>query len=168
MPRLFAAIELPAGHSQALLEQHRGIDAARWEREPHITLAHFGTVADDQAADLGIALAAVHFTPFGLTPGGIGFFDRHVMWVGVEPSADLIALAEKLASIRSRFVDEVERHGFNPHITLAHLRVPDEKQLTNYVSGFDHSALTSFAVGSFTLFESDSGRYHQVAQYRAH
>lgn len=165
MPRLFAAIELPSAHCEAVLAQHRDLESARWEGHPHITLTHFGNIEPSQIDELGALLDGVAFAPFEVRTSNIGFFGSDVMWIGVEHSPALTSLARDLAVVRAAVAKSPERHGFSPHVTLARLTGPDERELARYVSDFDHARLVPFVVAKFTLFESDGDRYARVAAF---
>lgn len=171
MPRLFAAIEIPRTQTEIILSNHSELAGARWEKQPHITLAHFGEVAVDRVEQLSDLLHQVSFEPFELHPTQVDFFGEptspFVMWVGLAPSAPLRALHHGLQDIRSQLDFTVPQDEFVPHITLGHTADVEASDLERYLSDLDLSTINSFIVGEFCLYESANGSYTRLATMAA-
>lgn len=167
MPRLFAAIDLPGIQNRAILSNHSDLLGANWEKQPHITLVHFGEVAVGQVNQLTDSLHRVSFGSFDLHPTEVGFFGEpttpSVMWIGLAPSNPLQALHHELFTVGHEHAFPAQRDEFVPHITLAHIANVDGSNLERYISSLDLSTLTSFPVGEFHLYQSANGTYARLA-----
>ena len=150
--RLFVAIEPPAAVLDELAAataplqdawpQLRWSDRSRW----HITLAFLGEVDETAAGRLGPRLerAAHRHAPLTLSVAGAGAFARaaraRVLYarIGGDRRA-LAALASSAAAgcRRAGAPPPDEGRRFQPHLTLAHRRVPaDLRPLVDSLSGY--------------------------------
>ena len=115
----------------------------------HLTLAFIGEWPEDIT---GI-LPAVR-KPFSLTLSHPGIFPgANVLWAGVEPSAELDALAEQ---VQRRLADRgipFDRKPFFPHITLARKPVIPGHAVLSEIP----VPPVSMAVDSICLYRSDRG-----------
>ena len=131
--RLVAAVEPPAEVCSQLTaampspdEGLRYVPAAQW----HLTLAFYGSVAEDKvgALEIGLERAASRSRPLRLRLAGAGTFPRQaakarVVWVGVEGDVDeLRRLADRCAGAGRRARIAMEARAFRAHLTLARAR----------------------------------------------
>jgi len=127
MIRLFVALELPAPVKAALLASMGGVIGARWQRDEqlHLTLRFIGEVDRHQAQDIAAALGRVNHVPMRLSLGQPGSFDRRgridSLWVGVQPQAEVAALARRVDRALVGVGLPPETRAFVPHITVARL-----------------------------------------------
>lgn len=103
---------------------------AKWSSASswHVTLAFIGERTSKECPAIAEALEAAlsSHRRFTLRLRGIGTFGSaaspSVLWVGVERSEALIALAEATFGALAPFGYVVESRGYNPHLTLARSR----------------------------------------------
>ena len=124
--RLFVGIGLGTDATDAL----RGVrerfaaanDGLRWSAEEswHVTLQFLGAADDAEAACVMEQLAAVRATAVPVRIAGLDFFDRAgVFYAGVELTAELLALQQKVTAATRRCGFVAEARAYSPHITLA-------------------------------------------------
>lgn len=169
--RLFVGLDLPQDVRQHLAATRTGMNGARWValENFHITLRFIGEVDRHQAADLDAALDDILAPAFDLTLRGVGKFATRgrlrAVWAGVEPSAALAHLHDKVerACVIAGF--QSEQRKFKPHVTLARFKGAPEQVAGGFLE--DHAGFVSrdVAVARFTLFESTLG--HEGAHYTA-
>lgn len=138
--RLFVALDVPAGVRQTLGElidrlkpKCRG---AHWVRSEaiHVTLKFIGHVSDQDIVKIeGIraALAKIRSEqPVDMRFRGLGFFPNerrpHIVWCGIEASANLASLAAAIEGALEPLGIERESRAFSPHLTLARISSPGE------------------------------------------
>ena len=133
--RAFVAVDLPEELRAELRSRqrslHKAARGARWVRHEgiHLTLKFLGEVPDERVDETSKTLASLPaFTPFKLQVKGIGFFPQarrpRVLWVGIEPCPPLVALAAQVNKSLEAIGFAGEQRAFQPHLTLAHFRVP--------------------------------------------
>lgn len=146
--RLFAALDIPDGIAARVQPLMRGVPGARWRpRENlHVTLRFYGELPEDLAEDLDTELAQVaeKHAPFELRLKGAGFFGREepgALWLGLEESEALRALAADCDRAARRLKIPAAEHRFTPHLTVAYLAgatldrvIAFEKRLALYES----------------------------------
>lgn len=164
MPRLFVAIELPAVITEKIVALRTDIPTARWVKaqQMHLTLRFIGDdVLHDAVESIKEALAQINAQTFPLEIGGVGRFPPaakkapRVLWVGIGQQPALNALHDKVESALEKVGFQREDRDFNPHITLARLKLrrpaPEAttflEQHTDFVAG-------SLTVERFILFNS--------------
>jgi len=175
--RLFIAVPLPPEIRAGLASLQGGLPNVRWT-EPenmHITLRFIGETNGSGGRDLDAELASVRFSPFELSMTGIGCFQKrgkvHTLWAGVETSAELTTLQERVerATIRAGF--EPEGRKFKPHVTLARFRYGAGAQVGNFMEAHNAYRSPPFSVDHITLFEShlshDGAQYVPLTEYAA-
>ena len=164
--RMFTAIELPASHVESIRSQQRLLDGAKWERQPHITLAHFGDVPAERVDELKSLVSSVKVPRLTISPSGFGFFPNaetpEVMWIGIEPNPTLHALADALGAVRRDFVGKDDALPFKPHITIARTRSVELEAVQGFVDGFVLSDLPTFNVERLALFASERTGYQEI------
>jgi 2'-5' RNA ligase len=123
MPRLFSAIEIPAGIADRLTLLRAGITGARWidPENYHLTLRFIGDVDGATAREFTSALGEIVAPPFELRLNGLGSFGGgkpRAIFAGIAPSEGLEALRranERAARVRGARADAVaaylERQG---------------------------------------------------------
>ncbi|WP_291272985.1 RNA 2',3'-cyclic phosphodiesterase [Geothrix sp.] len=163
--RLFFALPLlpplqeALGRWQSLLPGDAGEGAmagARWCRPEglHLTLAFLGECAEEALPHLGAVGEAVagRRKAFLLRTAGLGGFPSfgaaRVLWLGLEPSPALEALAADLRHTLGAAGDPFEAPPFRAHLTLARFRQ------TRPLAGSTAPTPATFAADRFALFES--------------
>jgi 2'-5' RNA ligase len=138
--RLFVALEIPAAvrdNLAAQMKELRDLSAQvadkrpRWVRPEnlHVTLKFIGEVSPAKLEGIRGALAAIHAdAPVHLQFRGLGFFPNeqypHVLWAGIEASANLPSLAANVESALEAQDVAREDRAFKPHLTLARFEPP--------------------------------------------
>ena len=127
--RVFTGIQLAAGPREKLLRElkpfHKAGTPIRWteERNIHLTLKFIGEAEPALAQRIGAALGdAPRPAPFRLRLRGFGKFpggdELHVLWAGVEESAELNALFAGMEEELAALGIAREARPFHPHVTL--------------------------------------------------
>jgi RNA 2',3'-cyclic 3'-phosphodiesterase len=126
--RLFAALDIPDGIAERVGPLLRGVPGARWRPRDnlHVTLRFFGELSEDVAEDLDTELAQVaeKHGRFELRLKGAGFFGRELpgaLWLGLQESEALRALAADCERAARRLKIPAAEHKFTPHMTVAYL-----------------------------------------------
>ncbi|MET9891536.1 RNA 2',3'-cyclic phosphodiesterase [Streptomyces sp. NPDC006465] len=163
--RLFAAVLPPADAVRELapevdaLRRMPDADALRWTGRPgwHFTLAFYGEVAEDTAADLAERLtrAARRTGPFPLSLRGGGHFGGRALWVGAAGDTDAMRLLAGRAEAAGRKAGvEMEEHRrYRPHLTVARSR--DSADFKPYVAALDTFAGQAWTVRELCLVRSN-------------
>jgi 2'-5' RNA ligase len=176
MARLFVAIDLPENARERIANLCTGVRGARWVRfeQLHLTLRFIGDATDRQFHAIEEALSCVRGTPFEIRLVGVGHFPPRgrprVLWVGIEPSSELLALQESVERNLQKAGIAPERRKFHPHITVARLRDGASAQdIIPFLSANGMFALESFTVNEFRLYSSilrPEGAVHTIeAEY---
>ena len=131
--RLFAAVDPPADICAQLTsamptpdDRLRYVPPTQW----HLTLAFYGSVAEDKvpALQAGLERAASRSRPLRLRVAGAGTFPRQsakarVVWLGIGGDVDeLRRLADRCAGAGRRARIAMEARAFRAHLTLARAR----------------------------------------------
>lgn len=132
--RLFAAVDLPPAHhdavDEALAPWRERFPPGRWERREkrHVTLKFMGRTWPRlvRGVEAACAGSAASVEPFELRLGHLGVFPgprrARVLWVGLEdPSEGLARLA---GGLEERLAEDFppEKRAFTPHLTVARFR----------------------------------------------
>jgi len=104
------------------------------------------------------ALAGIWMTEFKLCFSGTGCFPNRqrprVLWIGLEPHAQLIELAGRIReTVIACGIIQEERH-FSPHITLARLKILEPGAADSFLNQPLQQKPAPFSVRDFTLFQS--------------
>ena len=134
MVRLFFGLELPEELHQRIVLLAGSIDRARFvpPENLHITLRFIGEVDEPTMQDVALAADRIWFEPVPITLNGAGHFESRgrvsAVWLGVEHSAPLMALRDRIEAAMVRCGRPPERRKFKPHVTVARLTQgrPDE------------------------------------------
>ena len=177
----FFALQLPADIRQVVKET-----ASEWQRifearaswyqadDYHITLRFLGDHDVTQETQLidAVAPIAVSTSPFSVRLMPVGafpnFYSPEVLWVGVQPSAELIDLATRINEAMINMNVKRERHPFRPHVTVARCRLVSQKY-TKTEDGWEPKAwptpderlFADFTANSFTLLQTRSQKERQ-------
>ncbi len=166
--RLFVALDLPWSLKQRLAMLAGGIPGARWvpTENYHLTLRFIGETQKYRAEEIDAALFALRARGFPLTLAGIGTFAKGgravSLWAGVERTAELDHLQNKIETALQRAGLEPERRRFAPHVTLARLDAVAEARLAGFVQAHNLFRAEPVAVEHFTLFSSRLGKEQAV------
>ena len=173
--RLFVALPLPEDARGRLVALQSGVPGARWVAPDnlHVTLRFIGETDRHGAEELDAGLGEIRAPAFGLTLGGVGFFDRgryaHTLWAGVEKPDPVVFLHDKIESVAVRAGFAPERRKFTAHVTLARLDDVPSVRLGPYLETRHGFTAGPYAMTRFTLFEShrggDGAHYEPLAEY---
>jgi RNA 2',3'-cyclic 3'-phosphodiesterase len=176
MLRLFVGIGFPPELKLQLSLLGSGIPGARWVDAGnfHLTLRFIGETGEGVAADIDDALARLRARRFTLQLAGTGVFggtDKpRSLWVGVERSAELVALRDKIEQALVRVGLAPETRKFSPHVTLARLHKPALDKLSGFLAAHAQFHADPYPVEGFSLiasFPTKAGSvYEDQADYR--
>ena len=168
MVRLFVALALPEAVKAELAGLVGGIPGAKWlpPANYHMTLRFIGEIQSWQAQDVDHALAAIRARPFEISLHGLGTFEKagrlQALWVGIERSAVLTHLQNKVENALQRADIAPERKRFAPHVTLARVdRAPPDKVI-GFVQAHNLFRAPPITIKHFSLFSSQLGKEHSV------
>ena len=155
--RAFIALKTPAlwdeklGALQRDLKSKFGSGAFRWVKaeQIHITLRFFGwltTTEAEQVRPLLAAIVAAH-SQFTLTCENLGAFPNirrpRVLWAGLKGDLErAAALQAAISSATEKFGEPPEDRPFKPHLTLARLKEPDRRE----ISDLEHVVARGFQI----------------------
>ncbi len=168
MLRLFVALALPEALKAELAGLVGGIPGAKWvpPANYHMTLRFIGAIESWQADEVDHALATIRAKPFEVSMHGLGTFEKGgriaSLWVGVERSAALSHLQNKVETALQRADIAPERKRFAPHVTLARTdRAPPDKVI-GFVQAHNLFRAPPIMIEHFSLFSSQLGKEHSV------
>jgi 2'-5' RNA ligase len=175
MLRLFVGISFPPELKLRLSLLCSGVPGAKWV-DPgnfHLTLRFIGEIGEDVAADIDDALSRLRARRFNLLIAGTGVFGSgdkpRSLWAGVERSAELVALRDKVEQAMIRVGLPPEPRKFAPHVTLARLRDPPMDKLRDFLAAHSQFRAEPFPVAGFSLvasFQTKAGSvYEDQADY---
>jgi 2'-5' RNA ligase len=186
--RLFVALDISAAVREelgTLLAQFRSIStetkdkASRWVRAEnlHVTLKFIGETAPEKLGDICEALAAARLLePLALEFRGLGFFPDgkrpRVLWVGIEASSALPALASRIEGALEKIGISREQRGFTPHLTLARFeRAGLHEKLRAAIAKNAEREFGNYSTDEFHLIESklkaSGAEYTTVQSFRS-
>ncbi|HEY6048241.1 MAG TPA: RNA 2',3'-cyclic phosphodiesterase [Sphingomicrobium sp.] len=174
MHRLFVGIRPPEPIRDLLIDAMDDSADFRWQDEEqlHLTLRFVGEVERPIGDDLAHALAGIRASRFELRVSGVGRFEQRTsgaLWAGVEPKAEVAALAAKVERVCQQVGLEPERRAFHPHITLARWKGRRAREVADFLERKRGLSSEPFEVRAFILFESRLSRhgahYEEVATY---
>ncbi len=171
MIRLFVAIDFPEDVKKMLSAMCYGIPGAKWipEEQFHLTLRFIGEVDGGVFRDVMDTLAELRSAPFSIRLRGLGHFPPckapKVLWVGVDPGAEVSLLRDRVESKLVRLGLEPEKRKFSPHVTLARLNDVSFDRLTRFLSGNAMFTSEEFVISEFHLYSSvltPKGAIHEI------
>jgi RNA 2',3'-cyclic 3'-phosphodiesterase len=139
MIRTFIALELPKDELLKVIKTRDEIvgtdNKIRWEPidKLHITLKFLGDAEEKQLELIkeelqnimsGQNSISVRFSKYGVFKKGN---DPKILWIGLEESAELNAIVEKIENSFTKFDYPKEERRFNPHITLLRFKGREDK-----------------------------------------
>lgn len=163
MPRLFTALEIPAGIAFSLSLLRGGLHGARWidPENYHITLRFIGDIDEPTADRVAERLAQVKRPAFDLQLDGLGAFGSrkpHALYAGAKSVPALTDLQHEQERIFQRIGLEPERRKFTPHVTLARLKGAGPADVADYLALRAGFRTAPFPVGRFVLLSSRASR----------
>jgi 2'-5' RNA ligase len=175
MLRLFVGISFPPELKLRLSLLCSGVPGAKWV-DPgnfHLTLRFIGEIGEGVAADIDDALSRLRARRFNLQIAGTGVFGSgdkpRSLWAGVERSAELVALRDKVEQAMIRVGLPPEPRKFAPHVTLARLRDPPMDKLRDFLAAHSQFRAEPLPVAGFSLvasFQTKAGSvYEDQADY---
>jgi 2'-5' RNA ligase len=162
MPRLFAALPLPAAVAARLADARGGLHGARWI-EPgdyHVTLRFIGDVDAMTADEIADVLAGVRRAPMPIAFEGLGAFggDKpRAIVARVKADPALMDLQAEQERRLRRIGLEPEARKFTPHVTLARLRGVAQAAVADYLAARGALAAEAFIAERFVLFSARDG-----------
>ena len=153
------------------------VTAARWSRPEalHVTLKFIGNIDAGKLDPIRAALATVRSdAPVEMRVRGMGFFPDerrpHVLWAGIEASANLAPLAAAIERTLEPLGIPREERKFSPHLTLARLK--DSRGAEKLVRAAGEMKSLDFGSAretQFHLFESHTkpsgAEYRKIESY---
>jgi RNA 2',3'-cyclic 3'-phosphodiesterase len=170
--RLFIGIGLPLSIAEALARAtHSLLPPEREARahirltrlqDMHVTLSFLGHVEPSLLEQIQQSLAAVHADRMRLELNGAGIFaNGGILLAKVEPSPNLLSLAEQVLQAMEHCGFPREQRPFMPHVTLA--RSKGRIKLVSRQSR-DPAFRQAFKAGEFCLYQSFT--YPEGSQYQ--
>lgn len=162
--RLFVAVDLPEPIKDQIEALRAVIPGATWVKRPayHLTLRFLGDgIAEARLGEIKAALARVEAPPFELALRGVGRFPApgrrpaRVLWAGVQAPPALDALYRGVSATLNPIGFPSDGQPFNPHITLARLRQPVEREVERFLTQHEGVVSAPFAVSEFILYASE-------------
>lgn len=160
MIRLFVAIDIPEQVKPFIAGLGTSLPGGRPvpEDQLHLTLKFIGEVDSALLHDIKDALHSVDHRQFNLRLQGVGHFPPRgmpkVIWAGLEETAEIISLRNKVEKQLAEIGIERERRKFSPHLTLCRLRNTPLKRVTRFLTENALLATPEFAVTEFHLYSS--------------
>ena len=160
MKRLFLALRLD-NSTRALLSglgaQVPGAHPVS-EEQLHLTLRFIGEVDGATFRDIREGLWGLPAPPVVLSISGVGHFPPRgkprILWAGVEPSAELASLRNKVNHILRECGISPEERKYHPHITLARLKDSSTHRVARFLSQNSMLRTPPCTVHQVTLFSS--------------
>lgn len=129
----------------------------------HVTVAFLGETEPSLISDLSEIIRDVaRSEPLGeLTVQGLGTFPNStrptVVWAGFADPLPLVQLADRLGSKCEAIGFVRESRPFQPHLTLARVKLPPPVGLAEYISEQSTRDFGNVTPSMLTLFRSDLG-----------
>jgi 2'-5' RNA ligase len=175
--RLFVAIDLPNAIKDHLAPLLKGISGAKWVSRPqlHLTLRFIGEVETPRFQAIARALESVQSSSFETRLNGVGRFPPkgppRVLWVGMDEHPTMMDLQQQIEKTLVQLDLAPEDRPFSAHITLARLKTPPPRDVTDgYLAKHSSFQTPTFPVSQFVLYSSVLSRqgpsYHVEQTYR--
>jgi RNA 2',3'-cyclic 3'-phosphodiesterase len=162
MPRLFAAIPMPADVALTLDRVRQPTPGAWWipPADMHLTLRFAGDIGMDKAREFASELARIELLAFSLKLQGLGSFggdEPRVLWAGVAPCEALEALARACDRSARNAGLPPDGRTWKPHVTLARLRHTPVDAVVRILERKATFNTPEFFVPKFALMSSKPG-----------
>jgi RNA 2',3'-cyclic 3'-phosphodiesterase len=160
MLRLFIAIAIPSSIKTELAGLGRSLPGGRPVpvEQMHLTLKFIGEVEGSRLLDIREALSEIRRPQFTLCLQSVGTFPPRgtprVLWVGVQPTGDLLALRQAIESKLAEIAIPREKQKYSPHLTLARLNNTPLHRLQQFLAGNAFLQTPEFPVAAFNLYKS--------------
>jgi 2'-5' RNA ligase len=159
MPRLFAALSIPAEVALALAAARGGVLGARWiePSDYHVTLRFVGDVDVHAAREVADALETVRRPRVAVDFQGLSWFggDKpRAIVARIRPTSPLVELQGDLERRLRRVGLPPETRNFAPHVTLARLRGVGPAAVADYLGARGGFAPPSFEAPRFALYSA--------------
>lgn len=159
MPRLFAALKVPASLSLQLTELRGGLNGARWidPENYHVTLRFYGDIDRHKANDLALALSNVERHTMDLCVDRLDAFGNakpRNLHAAIRQSPELMELQGEIERIAQRLRLKTEKRKYCPHITLARLSGTTPDEVARFIASRGGFSSLPFEVSSFELLSS--------------
>jgi RNA 2',3'-cyclic 3'-phosphodiesterase len=164
--RIFVAIPFPQSWKQPLigiLTQARNIKG-RWEHPDnyHLTLRFIGDVDEEGYARYVAALKMIQASAFQMMLQGMGRFPTEpkepprVLWVGIAPSPELIALEKAISSaLEANGLPKDKHQTYHPHMTVARFNHSHPAtELNEFLQEHASFKTDPIQVDAFVLYQS--------------
>lgn len=166
--RLFLGIDLPVQIKTEIENYLFPIKKSEkgWEKshDYHQTLLFIGDVSDEDLRLIKARMLQIHFPSFDLLTTTFQFFNRRVMYLGVEKSPELLELKGQVDELFPEWASK-QTKGFHPHITVKRWQRYEHADLVRGLSVKDWIP-KSFLVENVALFKSEKDehqhKYHVV------
>lgn len=174
MIRLFAALSLPPEVTERLAALQAGLSGWRLspERNLHVTLAFFGEIDQQQAADVDAALGGIAAPGFDIWLDGVDVFGApkpRIAYAAVRPDPALSLLRDKIRQAGRAAGIDLTSERYVPHVTLGRGGARADQRLTRWLEGGAAFLAGPARIRSFQLFRSDLGRggpiYTELTSY---
>jgi 2'-5' RNA ligase len=167
--RLFLGIDLPAQIKTEIANYLSPIKKSEkgWEKshDYHQTLLFIGEVSDEDFQLINQRLHQIDFSSFHLQTSSFQFFNRRVMYLGIEKSPELLELKRQIDELFPEWSSK-QTKGFHPHITVKRWQRYEHAELVGGLSVRNWTG-KSFLVENVALFKSEKDehqhKYHVVA-----
>jgi len=167
--RAFLGVSLPSPITQALEDIQRRLKVlklhASWVRPGniHLTLKFLGDISPQQISPIKTELSRflTPVSPFQVTlgpPGVFPDFNRpRTLWVGLEdPEGHLLNLHQQVEEALQNQGFPGEKRPFSPHLTLARIKSPKNKGLSqDSLESLPRPPLLKFDISSVKLYKSE-------------
>lgn len=171
--RAFIALDLPQPIQDSIekessrLQKILGQEIIRWIaiQNMHLTLKFLGNIPNTHVDFLKQMLTQIadSHSAFDLQIGGVGSFPSgkliRVLWLGIQPAAELTSLQRNVDAGTSKLGYEKEARIFSPHLTLGRVKQnihPNEMQkIRNALQTFQLGKIPSARVDSVHLYQSE-------------
>lgn len=164
--RLFIGIDLPdylklkiECYLQPLKQSEKG-----WEKahDYHQTLLFIGECGDSELSTIKSRLSNFHFDSMMLYPTTFQFFNRRVMYLGLEKTPELLLLKQKIDEAFPEWAAR-ETKSFHPHITVKRWQRYEHAHLSTGLLETPWKP-EAFKVQAISLFKSEKNiqgeKYH--------
>jgi len=153
-----------------------GVHNARWVKteQLHITLRFLGDTPEGELSSLRDRLARVGRSAFTIRLCGAGVFPEtkgrkppKVLWLGIDPTAELDALKHALDDALDD--ESMEKQMFSPHLTLARFPSAPDQTLSRFLATNKDYFSPDWCIDHVHLYRStlrpEGALHEQLASY---
>jgi 2'-5' RNA ligase len=166
--RLFIGIEIPEDIKEHIYNHVLPIQQSKkgWENahDYHQTLLFIGETQEEDIVEIRNRLKLFSSESFKLKSNGFKFFNRRVMYLGFEPSNEIVDLRKKLEASFPAWV-RVETKPYIPHVTVKRWQRYEYEHLSNGLNSREFKDI-ELRVNRLALFKSEkdslNNKYHVI------